>query len=122
VHRGMLDLELKSVVRDNHLNAPGKMTLTDLELESGNGLMGTFMGVPRKAVIASLRNNQNQIVVPFTLEGNLSDPHFSLNENLAARLGGGVASTLGISIEGLAHGVGNAAQGVEGMVHKIFGK
>lgn len=122
VRRGTLDLDLKSTVQDNHLNAPGKMTLTGLELESGGGAMSTFMGVPRKAVIASLENGKNQIVVPFTLEGNLNDPHFSLNENLAAHIGSGIASTLGISIEGLAHGVGSAAQGVEGAVKKLFGK
>jgi hypothetical protein len=84
--------------------------------------MSTFMGVPSKAVITSLKNRNDQIVVPFTLEGNLNDPHFSLNESLAAYIGSGVASTLGISIEGLAHGVGSAAQGVQGVVKKLFGK
>jgi uncharacterized protein involved in outer membrane biogenesis len=122
VRRGTLDLDLKSTVRDNRLNAPGKMTRTGLELESGSGAMSTFMGVPRKAVITSWKNRNDQIVVPFTLEGNLNDPHFSLNESLAAHIGSGVASTLGISIEGLAHGVGSAAQGVQGVVKKLFGK
>ncbi|HSY26675.1 MAG TPA: DUF748 domain-containing protein [Burkholderiaceae bacterium] len=122
VRRGSLDLDLKSTVHDNHLNAPGRMTLTGLELDTGNGAMSTFMGVPRKAVIASLQNRKDQIIVPFTLEGNLNDPHFSLNESLAAQFGSGIASTLGIGIEGLAHGVGNAAQGMEGMVKKLIGK
>jgi hypothetical protein len=117
-----LDLDLKSTVRANHLNAPGKITLTGLELESSGGAMSTFMGFPRRAVIASLENRNDQIVVPFTLSGNMDDPHFSLNENLLAHVGSGVAGTLGISIEGLAHGVGNAAQGVEGVVKKLFGK
>jgi hypothetical protein len=122
VRKGTLDLDLKSTVRDNHLNAPGKVTLTGLELESTGGAMNTFMGIPRKAVLASLENRNDQIVVPFTLSGNLDDPHFSLNESLLTHVGSGIAGALGISIEGLAHGVGNAAQGVEGVVKKLFGK
>jgi hypothetical protein len=122
VRKGTLDLDLKSTVRANHLNAPGKITLTGLELESSGGAMSTFMGIPRKAVIASLENRNDQIVVPFTLSGNMDDPRFSLNENLLAHVGSGIANTLGISFEGLAHGVGNAAQGVEGVVKKLFGK
>jgi len=122
VRRGTLDLDLKSTVHANHLNAPGKITLTGLELQSSGGAMSTFMGIPRKAAIASLENHGNQIVIPFTLNGNMDDPHFSLNESLLAHVGSGVAGALGISIEGLAHGVGNAAQGVEGVVKKLFGK
>lgn len=122
VRKGTLDLDLKSTVRDNHLNAPGKVTLTGLELDTGSGAMNTFMGIPRRAAIASLEDRKNQIVVPFTLSGNLDDPHFSLNENLLTHVGTGVAGSLGIGIEGLAHGVGNAAQGVGGMLKKLISK
>jgi len=122
VKRGKLDLKLNSSVRNNRLKAPGIVTLTDLELEPGSGAMSTFMGVPRRAVIASLKDKNNRIVVPFTLDGDLDDPHFSLNENLASHVGGAVANVLGISIEGLTHGVGSAAQAAEGMVKKLFGK
>jgi uncharacterized protein involved in outer membrane biogenesis len=121
VRRGTLDLDLKSTVRKNNLNAPGDLTLSDLELESSGGAFATFMGVPRNAIISALKNSKNQITVHFTLEGNLNDPHFSLNENLAMRMGSGIASTLGVSIEGLARGVGNAAHGVGSTVRKLFG-
>ncbi len=122
VKRGKLDLKLDSSVHNDRLKAPGIVTLTDLELEPGSGAMSTFMGVPRRAVIASLKDKDNRIEVPFTLDGNLEDPHFSLNENLASHVGGAVANVLGISIEGLTHGVGSAAQAAEGAVKKLFGK
>ncbi len=122
VKRGKLDMTLHSRVQDKHLNAPGSVTLTGLELDSGNGALATFMGVPRRAVISSLKDKGDRIVVPFTLAGNLDDPRFSLNENLASHLGGAVASVLGISVEGLTHGVGSAAEGVEGLVKKLLGK
>jgi hypothetical protein len=118
VKRGTLDLDLKSAVRNNHLRAPGTMTLSHLELSSS----GTFMGMPRRAVLAALKNRNDQITVKFTLEGNLNDPKFSLNESFAKRLGTSMAEGLGVSIEGLAKGVGEAAQGLGGTLKRLFGK
>lgn len=121
VRRGALDLQLQSRVRDNRLHAPGRATLADLELTAGGGPFATFMGVPRQAVIASLKNRDGRISVDFTLEGNLDDPKFSLNENFALRMGTAVAQGLGISLEGLTRGVGGAAEGIGGAVKKLFG-
>ena len=122
VRHGALDLTMKSVVRNNRLRAPGTVTLTGLELASGSGGLGTFMGVPRQAVVSALKNRKGQITVDFMLEGDLNDPKFSLNESFAKHIGTSVAETLGISIEGLTRGVGGAAQGLGGMMKKLFGK
>jgi uncharacterized protein involved in outer membrane biogenesis len=122
VRRGTLDLSMKSTVHKNQLHAPGTVTLNGLELAPSGGAMSTFMGVPRQAVVAALKNRQGQILVEFALEGNLDDPHFSLNDSFAKRIGGSVAEILGISIEGLTRGLGNAAQGVGGVVNRLLGK
>lgn len=121
VRRGTLDLQLQSRVRGNRLHAPGKATLADLELNPGGSALATFMGVPRQAVIAALKNRDGRISVDFTLEGNLDDPRFSLNENFALRMGAAVAQGLGISLEGLTRGVGGAAEGIGSAVKKLFG-
>ena len=122
VRRGTLDMTLTSAVRANRLHAPGTVTLTGLQLTSSGGAFGTFMGVPRQAVLAALKNRNDQITIPFTLEGNLSDPRFSLNDSFAKRIGTAVAETLGISIEGLTRNVGNAAEGLGNTVKRLFGK
>jgi len=122
VRRGTLDLGLKSTVSKNHLHAPGDLRLNGLELESSGGALSTFMGMPRQAIVGALKNGNGQIEVHFTLDGDLDDPHFSVNENLATRLGAGIAQTLGVSVEGLARGVGNAAHGLGSTVRKLFGK
>jgi len=80
------------------------------------------MGIPRQAVMAALKKRNGQIAIQFTLEGNLNDPQFSLNENFAMRAGTSIAETLGVSIEGLARGVGNAAGGFGGAIRQLFGK
>ncbi|HVK95601.1 MAG TPA: DUF748 domain-containing protein [Noviherbaspirillum sp.] len=122
VKRGTLDLRLKSTIRDKRLHAPGTATLTGLELAPGGGAFATFMGVPRQAVVAALKNRNDQISVNFTLEGRIDDPKFSLNDSFAKRVGAAVAETLGISIEGLTRGVGGVAEGLGGAVKSLFGK
>ena len=121
VRRGTLDMDLKSTVRHNRLRAPGTLTLSNLELASG----GSFMGMPRNAMVSLMKNRNDQIQVNFTLEGNFADPRFSLNENFATRVGSSMAEGLGVSLEGLAKGVGSAGGVVKGVgeaVGKLFGK
>lgn len=119
VRRGTLDMTLKSSVRKNVLHAPGMVTLTDLELSSGGS---TFMGMPRQAVVAALKNRDGKITLQFTLDGNLDDPKFSLNESFMKTVGASVANLLGISFEGLTRSLGNAAEGMGNAVKRLFGK
>lgn len=122
VKRGTLDLQLQSTVKANHLHAPGKLTLTDLELSEKGGSFGTFMGLPRQAVIAGLKDRNNRITVQFTLQGRLDDPRFSLNESFAKSIGAATAGLLGISIEGLARQLGNAPQAIGSAIKNLFGQ
>jgi hypothetical protein len=105
VKQGTLDLEIRSKVARRILTAPGTMTLSHLELK-GN----TFMGLPRQAVLAAMKNRNDQITIRFELGGRLDDPKFSLRENFAMRVGTAVAEGLGISVRGLANTLGGATQ------------
>jgi Domain of Unknown Function (DUF748) len=113
VRRGTLDLGLDATVKAQRLHAPGKLTLTGLELGPSGGLLSTFAGVPRQAVLAAM-SRDGRIVVSFTLDGRLDDPSFSINENFATKLAGGLAETLGVSIGGVVEGVGNVIKGLFG--------
>ena len=42
----------------------------------------------------------------FTLHGDISHPNFSLNESLATRVATAMAGQLGITIKGMATGIG----------------
>jgi hypothetical protein len=114
VQKGTLDLDLQSEVSRNRLHAPGQLTISGLELAPATGAFGTFMGLPRDAVVGALKNQRDQIAVSFVLEGNLDDPQFTLNEAFTTRLASAVAESLGVSLGGLATGVGSlGAKGVE---------
>lgn len=112
VRRGSLDLELRATVQNNKLKAPGKLTLTNLELAS-DGPLATFAGVPRKAVLAAM-TDKGRLEVKFTLEGRLDDPSFSLNENLATKIASGMAESLGVSLSGVVKGLGGVVKGLFG--------
>jgi uncharacterized protein involved in outer membrane biogenesis len=110
VQRGTLDLDLQSDVSKDRLKAPGKLTISGLELVQGKGAFGTFMGLPRDFVVASLKNKENKITVNFVLEGDVNDPGFSLNEALTTRLASSMAESLGVSLGGVAKGAEGLGQ------------
>lgn len=129
VRSGTLDLDLDSTIENRHLHAPGVVTLRNMELNE----RGRFMGYARQAALQVMKNTHDKMSVHFVLEGNLDDPKFSLNENLATRFGAGLAETLGVSVEGVAKGVGSlgeksleavggAAGGLGKAVKNLFGK
>lgn len=113
VRRGAMDLSIDARVRQQQLHAPGRLTLIGLELNSSGGVLGTFAGVPRQAVLAAM-SRDGKLDVAFTLEGRLDDPAFSLNENFALKVAGGLASALGVSLGGVVEGVGSVIKGLFG--------
>ena len=113
--KGTLDLNLKSEVRNNQLDGKGKIVIRDLQFVPGRGTLDTFMGLPRNAVIGFLKNNQGAIDLDFVLKGDVSHPEFSLNEALSTRIASAMAGELGLSIKGVAEGLGTLGRkGVEG--------
>jgi hypothetical protein len=132
VRKGALDLDLESDVSNNRLKAPGKITISDLELAQAKGAFGTFMGVPRDAVVAFLKHEGNKITVNFVLAGDVNNPQFSLNEALSTRVALSLAETLGVSLGGVAKEVGTlgeqglkatgqAVKGAGGALQRLFG-
>ena len=132
VTRGTLDLKLDSEVRNNNLDGKGKVVIKDLEFAPARGLLDTFMGVPRNAVIGFLKDHNNAIDVDFALKGDTSHPNFSLNENLSTRIAAAMAGQLGVSIKNVAEGLGTlgrksvegaggVVEGVGSAVKRLFG-
>ena len=126
VERGRLSLDMTSKVREHRLHAPGRLVLDDLQLDSGGSFRGTFMGMPRNAVIASLKKGGDKIELDFTLEGDLDNTKFSLNETLATRIAVGTAQSLGLGFVDIIKDVGtfggDALEATGGAIGKLFGK
>ena len=103
IRKGSLDFELNSSIKQGMLYAPGSLALSDLELASSSA---TVLGIPRKLVTAMMKNKKGKISVNFVLTGDINDPEYSLNENLSTRIAAALAGKLGVSVEGLAKGLG----------------
>ena len=112
IRRGTADLEMNATVQANQLHAPGKLTLTNLELSSDSPF-ATLAGVPRKAVLAAMTEH-GRLEAKFVLDGRLDDPSFSLNENLATKIASGLAEGLGVSLSGVVKGLGGVVKGLFG--------
>ncbi len=130
IQKGSLDLE--SELRNNHLLAPGKVVISDLEFAPATGALDTFMGVPRSAVVNFLKNKDNKIAMNFTIEGDINNPQFTLREAVATRWASSMAEMLGVSIRAVAEGVGTlgrksvetageAVKGLGGALQGLFG-
>jgi hypothetical protein len=132
VQRGSVDLDMHSEVRNKRLRAPGTVVISDLEFAPSRDTSEMFMGVPRSVVVNFLKNRDKKIAINFTIEGDINNPQFTLREALATRLAAGLAELLGVSIRGLAEGVGTlgrkgveamgeAAKGLGGALQQLFG-
>jgi hypothetical protein len=113
--RGTLDLDLHATVEQQRLYAPGHLTFSDLAFASNGSPTARAFGVPRDVLLAAVQAKGGRISLDFTLDGRLDDPHFSLNETMATRVGVAVAKELGISVGGLVEGtLGIGREGLEG--------
>ena len=126
VTRGTLDLNLDSEVRNDILDGKGKVVLRDLQFAPSRGFFDTFMGLPRNAVIAFLKDHNNTIDVDFTLRGDAGNPSFSLNEGLSTRIATAMAGELGVNIQNVAEGMGilgrKGIEGAGGVVESLGSK
>jgi hypothetical protein len=125
VKKGVLDLELNSSVRKGRLHAPGTLTLSDLEVLPGASA-GKLAGLPANAAIALMKNRKGKIAVRFVLDGDINDPHFSLNESMLREISTSLAEMLGVSVGGLAKGVhaigSGATKGLGDTLNKLIKK
>ena len=125
VRHGAIDLDLDATVRKRRLNAPGTLVIDGLELAPSEG-HGGFAGLSRQALVAFMKDRKENITVHFTLDGNLDDPNYSLNENFATRVASALGEIVGVSVEGVVRGVGEvageAAKGVGTAVKQLFGR
>lgn len=122
VTHGTLDGDAQITISKRRLNMPGEIRIKGLELNLSGG-RGLFLGLPAKTVLAFLKDNKDEIVVPFTLAGDLANPRFQARQSLVDQIATGVASKIGIPIvSDVARGViFLGGKGVEG-IGKLFGK
>ena len=111
VRHGRLDLALDANVANRVVHAPGQLTITGLAFDDSES--GTFGGVERRAVLATLKRD-GRITLRFTLDGRTDDPKFSLDEHIGVRVAAGLGEAVGGGVKGVVEGVGGALKNLLG--------
>ena len=116
VDRGRLDMDLDFQVGQRKVHAPGKATISDIQLSSAPGLVNSFMGLPRHGVLNLLKSRDGKIDLAFLVEGDLNDPRFKLQQSFVTAMATGLAEQLGVSVKGVGGGVvGLGKKGAEAL-------
>lgn len=105
IEKGFIDMNMDVAIAKKHIRAPGVLVLNDLQFRSGKGLGDTFLGIPRSMVLSLLKSSGNKIPLDFVIEGDLSNPRFSIRENFLKRAAAGLAGKLGLSVKGVGEGI-----------------
>jgi hypothetical protein len=117
IARGTFDLDLHATVEKRRLAAPGHVVLSHLAFDPAARAADRVMGVPRDLVLRALAERDGNVAFDFRLDGDVSNPRFSLNEQLARRLAASLIESLGVSVPGLvggvAHNVGGTLDGAQ---------
>jgi hypothetical protein len=101
IDSGSFNLDLRSRVKKNFVTASGTLTVIALKLKPSVNPLGAIAAVPRDIVIGALENEQQEITVPFELQGDLDDPTFSLTGEGSLQTALAVVRAFGTSFEGL---------------------
>ncbi|MDQ7988900.1 MAG: DUF748 domain-containing protein [Candidatus Dactylopiibacterium sp.] len=118
VRGGELALDLHARVANRRLEAPGRLTLSHLEL-------GGLAGLTREAAAAVARSRgldadtQRPVDLDFTLQGNLDDGRFSLNDAIYGQAGLALVKLIGLGGSGTHRG---AQGGLGNMLRNLFGR
>jgi hypothetical protein len=110
---GDIHLDMKMVIKDRKIDAPGVVSLVNLQMGREEG---SVFYIPAKLLISLLKDRGNQVKARFEMRGNLDDPQFDLQESFLSRIGFSLAESLGIPIKGLGEILtGGSIKGARGL-------
>lgn len=118
VSAGSLSATCSLTINKRILNAPGSLHLKGLAFDHSS-TKGALMGVPAWALVSFLADNKDELSVPFTVNGSLDNPHFSIHQSLVDQVATALSSKIGVpTVSGVGKGIlGIGEKGVKG----IFG-
>lgn len=103
---GAMDLDMTTAIAKRDLRASGVVALRDLKF-SGDG---SVFSLPRKAVLAAMKDKTGALRFEFALRGSLDNPKFSVTRGFTAQVAQGFGRAIGVGAEGAAEGVSGAVK------------
>lgn len=115
---GLMGLTMHLRIKQQHLDAQGNIMLSDLQFND----QALLLSLPRKVVLAALKNHQGKVSFNFSVQGQLNDPKFALDDSIAAHVAGGLANAIGVSVRGAAEGATDIIKGLGGAFTDLLGR
>jgi hypothetical protein len=118
VSSGFLSGTCSLTIKKRILNAPGTLHLKGLAFDHSS-TKGVLLGVPARGLTSLMSDNKDELSVPFTVGGNLDNPHFSVQQTLLDQVATALSAKIGIpTVTAVGKGIyGVGAKGIKG----IFG-
>lgn len=105
VTAGSLSATCSLTIQKRTLNAPGSLSLKGLAFDRSSA-KGVLLGVPAWALVSFLSDNKDELSVNFTVNGNLDNPRFSVQQSLVDQIASSLSSKIGVpSISGVGKGI-----------------
>lgn len=98
---GAMDLDMRTAIAKRQLQATGTVALRGLRFAGD----GNLFSLPRKAVLAALKDQSGTLRFDFALAGDLDNPKFSVTRGFTAQVARGFGHAIGVGAEGAAEGV-----------------
>jgi hypothetical protein len=116
VSSGSLSANCSLTIQKRTLNAPGAIQLKNLAFDHSS-TKGVLLGVPAWALISFLSDKSNEISVPFTVNGSLDNPRFSVHQSLIDQIATALSSKIGVpTASGVGKGILDIGEkGIKGM-------
>jgi len=103
---GAMDLDMRTAIAKRQLEATGTVALRGLRFAGD----GNLFSLPRKAVLAALKDQSGTLRFDFALAGDLDNPKFSVTRGFTAQVTRGFGHAIGVGAEGAAEGVTGAVK------------
>jgi hypothetical protein len=116
VSAGILSATCSLTINKNVLNAPGTLHLKNLTIDH-TSTKGALLGVPAGALVSFMSDNKDEIIVPFSVNGNLDNPRFSIHQSLVDQVATSLSSKIGVpTVTDVGKGIlGIGEKGIRGM-------
>ena len=125
IKQGTMDLNLKTLIKDNVLNARGDITWVNLEFEKTRGVQ-KFMGVPVAALLHLMKDQTGRINLDFVAEERIDDPNFKVQAALARAIRKTLSDRIGVDfsspVKDVTTSVGNVADSVSDTLRHVSEK
>ncbi len=117
VSAGSLSATCTLTIDKRILNAPGSLHLKGLAFDHSS-TKGTLLGVPAWALVSFLSDNNDELSVPFTVNGSLDNPRFSIHQSLSDQIATGLSSKIGVpNVSDVGKGIlGVGEKGIKGIL------